>query len=105
MFYFYISIAIGIGIGIGIRIGIRIGINQNQITKDSVKHTVKKNSIKTNTPNSSHEGLFIKGMDEYNKKATEVLFTKSEEEFMEHVFKHPETGKPLSYSEMRSFYG
>lgn len=102
MFYSYISFAIGICLGIGI--GIRIGINQNQITKDSVKHTVKKNSIKTNTPNSSHEGL-IKGMDKYNKKAIEVFYTKGKKEFIEHVFKHPETGKRMSYSEMRSFYG
>ena len=102
MFDSYIRFAIEIGIGIGIGIGIRIGINQ--ITKYSVKHTVKKNSIKTNTPNSSHEGL-IKGMNEYNKKATEVFFTKSKKKFIDHVFKHPETGKQMSYSEMRMVYG
>ena len=68
---------------------------RKEIKKD-LQENLKKNSIKTNTPKSSHKGL-IKSMDKYNKKATE--------EFIEHVFKHPETGKQMSYSEMRNIYG
>lgn len=55
--------------------------------------------------NSNDEYLFHEGMDDNNKKAWNILKTKGTDEAIEHMFKHPETGKPLSYSEMRCFYG
>ena len=45
------------------------------------------------------------GMDEANKKALNVLNNESQEEFMKHVFTDQETGRKLSYAEMRSRYG
>ena len=45
------------------------------------------------------------GMNEENKKALEVLNNKGKEEFMKHVFTDQETGRKLSYSEMRMRYG
>ena len=45
------------------------------------------------------------GMDEANKKALNVLNNEGEEEFMKHVFTDQETGRKLSYSEMRMRYG
>ena len=53
-----------------------------------------------------------KKMNEPNKTAMNVLFTKGEDKFVEHVFTNPEDhNKPkeeqrqLSYSEMRMLYG
>ncbi len=45
------------------------------------------------------------GMDEANKKALNVLNNEGTEEFMKHVFTDQETGRKLSYSEMRMRYG
>ena len=45
------------------------------------------------------------GMDEANKKALNVLNNEGQEEFMKHVFTDQETGRQLSYSEMRMRYG
>ena len=52
---------------------------------------------------STEQGGF--GMDEANKKALNVLNNEGQEEFMKHVFTDQETGRKLSYSEMRSRYG
>jgi len=43
-------------------------------------------------------------MDEKNKEAINILFTKGEKAFMEKVFTG-DNGERLSYSEMRSRYG
>ena len=44
-------------------------------------------------------------MDEYNKKALEVGINEGEKAMVEHMFKHPETSRSLSYEEMRMYYG
>ena len=44
-------------------------------------------------------------MDEYNKKAFKVMCTQPMEKAVEYMFTHPQTGKPMSYGEMRHFYG
>lgn len=44
-------------------------------------------------------------MDENNKKAMEIMNTQSMEKAVEYMFTHPQTGKPMSYGEMRYFYG
>jgi len=43
--------------------------------------------------------------EDINQIAINLLKTKGSKEFIQHVFTHPETGKQLSYSEMRSLYG
>jgi hypothetical protein len=48
---------------------------------------------------------FINNMDDNNKTAAHIMNTKGIDAAVEHMFKHPNTGKPMSYSEMRSFYG
>lgn len=48
---------------------------------------------------------FVKGMDDNNKKALEVMATQGTDAAIKHMFKHPETGRQLSYGEMRMFYG
>ena len=45
------------------------------------------------------------GMDEANKKALNVMNEQGPKEFIKHVFTDQETGRQLSYSEMRSRYG
>ena len=47
----------------------------------------------------------VNNMDDNNKTASNIMNTKGMEAAIEHMFKHPETGKPMSYSEMRYYYG
>ena len=48
---------------------------------------------------------FMPGMDETNKKAAEVLQNQGTKAFIEHVFTDQDTGRKLSYAEMRMMYG
>lgn len=72
---------------------------------EPIPYKSEKNKINDSDNNSSDEYLFYEGMDDNNKKAYNIFKTKGTDKAIEHMFKHPETGKPLSYSEMRSFYG
>jgi len=51
-----------------------------------------------------YSGL-VQNMDDYNKKALEVRINEGEKAMVEHMFKHPETARSLSYGEMRMYYG
>lgn len=44
-------------------------------------------------------------MDDKNKKAMKIAKTQGLDAAVKHMFKHPTTGKPMSYSEMRYYYG
>lgn len=44
-------------------------------------------------------------MDNFNKNATDIMATGNMDKAIEHMFKDQETGKSLTYSEMRSRYG
>lgn len=44
-------------------------------------------------------------MDDNNKKAVDTLSNKGADAMIQHMFTDQETGKPLSYAEMRSRYG
>ena len=46
-----------------------------------------------------------KEMDKTNKAATDIMASKGMEEAVKHMFKDNNTGKQLSYSEMRMRYG
>ena len=57
-------------------------------------------------------GSFLKkfqpGMDDINKKLVQKVIDAGEDgekTFFKNVFTHPVTGKPMTYGEMRSFYG
>tara|TARA_B100000927_G_C16336310_1_gene417436 strand:- start:416 stop:784 length:369 start_codon:yes stop_codon:yes gene_type:complete len=67
-----------------------------KVCDEDIKDKDKQSTIPNNTPF---------GMNEENKKALEVLNNKGKEEFMKHVFTDQETGRKLSYSEMRMRYG
>ena len=44
-------------------------------------------------------------MDNYNKKALDVLTTEGVKAGVEYMFKHPKTGEKMDYGTMRSIYG
>ena len=44
-------------------------------------------------------------MDNNNKKAADVMASKGIDAAVEHMFKHPETGKKMDYATMRYYYG
>ena len=48
---------------------------------------------------------FMPGMDETNKKAAQVLQNQGTKSFIDHVFTDQDTGRKLSYAEMRMRYG
>lgn len=47
----------------------------------------------------------VRGMDSANAAAAKVLFTRGNKEFIDHVFTDQDTGRKLSYAEMRMRYG
>lgn len=47
----------------------------------------------------------IRGMDPANALAAKILFTRGNNEFVDHVFTDQDTGRRLSYGEMRMRYG
>ena len=47
----------------------------------------------------------VRGMDSANSLAAKVLFTRGNKEFVDHVFTDQDTGRRLSYAEMRMRYG
>lgn len=51
------------------------------------------------------EPPLIRGMDPANALAAKILFTRSKKEFVDHVFTDQDTGRKLSYAEMRMRYG
>jgi len=63
-----------------------------EITKDNETTLIPKASLKQN-------------MDTNNSKIIDIWRTQGTKAAIHNMFTHPETGKPLSYSEMRSFYG
>ena len=44
-------------------------------------------------------------MDDNNKKAMEIANTQGIEAAVKHMFINPNTGEPMSYAEMRYYYG
>jgi hypothetical protein len=44
-------------------------------------------------------------MDDNNKKAADIMATEGMDKAVRHMFLHPQTGEPMDYATMRSFYG
>lgn len=66
----------------------------NEIIDNIIDNVVKDNKMPIN-PN----------MDEANKTAANVFNTQGEKAFLKHIFTDQETGRTMSYSEMRYRYG
>jgi hypothetical protein len=86
----------------------------NQLTNNKIT-TVEKSTTKpkaeesisdknSNNTNGSLSGLY-NTIDSNNKKAMDVWASKGVDAAVEHMFKHPETGKPMDYATMRYYYG
>ena len=61
----------------------------------------KEKTFGTSIQNSN----LYQGMDDANKKATDVMANEGMKAAVEHMLTDPDTKRPLSYSEMRSRYG
>lgn len=44
-------------------------------------------------------------MDTNNKNISDIMVSQGMDCAVESMFKHPKTGKPMTWGEMRSFYG
>ena len=69
------------------------------------KMPTKDDSIKMKKEDSIKMPTVVSGMDEANKTALNVMNEQGPTAFVSHVFKDQDTGRQLSYSEMRSRYG
>lgn len=69
--------------------------------------TDQKSMNKTTNSNNDIDKkyIFYDQMDDANKKAMDVLQTKGMSAAIEHMFKDPESGRQLTYGEMRARYG
>jgi hypothetical protein len=76
----------------------------NQSTNNKSTTIEKSTIVNKNSNNGSLSGLYNK-MDLNNKKAMDVWASKGTDAAVEHMFKHPETGKPMDYATMRYYYG
>ena len=66
----------------------------NEVINNIIDNVVKDNKMPIN-PN----------MDEANKTAANVFNTQGEKAFLKHIFTDQETGRQMSYAEMRYRYG
>jgi hypothetical protein len=74
----------------------------------SNKETIKPNANSKVIPGSGEKVVpknMYAAMDNNNKKAADVMVSKGIDAAVEHMFKHPETGKKMDYATMRYYYG
>ena len=74
-----------------------------QVTTTTTQETTTQEKPTTETKINLEP--FMPGMDEPNKKAAVVLQNQGTNAFMAHVFTDQDTGRKLSYAEMRMRYG
>ena len=83
-------------------------INNNSDSQNvtpSIKETQKTFTQKTDVEGLGKKYMFYKHMDNDNKNAMDVWESKGTTALIEHLFTDKESGRQLSYSEMRSRYG
>lgn len=73
---------------------------ENQL--NSAKINKKESSDFTNFINNSAD---LNNMDDANKKATHIMCTQGVDAGIKHMFTDQDTGRALTYSEMRARYG
>ena len=74
-------------------------------TKQSSENKMNVEVKPSKTPESEQKLPINSNMDEANKTAANVFNTQGEKAFFKHIFTDQETGRQMSYSEMRSMYG
>ena len=62
-------------------------------------------SKNSKTPEPEQKMPINPNMDEANKTAANVFNTQGEKAFLKHIFTDQETGRQMSYAEMRYRYG
>tara|TARA_B100001094_G_C17424638_1_gene436266 strand:- start:152 stop:376 length:225 start_codon:yes stop_codon:yes gene_type:complete len=72
--------------------------NTKQSSENKMNVELKVKSSEQNMPINPN-------MDEANKTAANVFNTQGEKAFLKHIFTDQETGRQMSYAEMRSMYG
>tara|TARA_B110000285_G_C14667179_1_gene398683 strand:- start:174 stop:446 length:273 start_codon:yes stop_codon:yes gene_type:complete len=77
---------------------------EKSIEKPQTEDSFSDNNKNSNNTNGSFSGLY-NTMDSNNKKAMDVWASKGVDAAVEHMFKHPDTGKPMDYATMRYYYG
>ena len=76
--------------------------------KETPKETTKPTDDSKVIPGSKEKVVPKKmyaAMDNNNKKAADVMVSKGIDAAVEHMLKHPETGKKMDYATMRYYYG
>ena len=74
-------------------------------TKKSSENKMNVEVKPSKTPEPEQKMPINPNMDEANKTAANVFNTQGEKAFLKHVFTDQETGRTMSYSEMRYRYG
>lgn len=78
--------------------------SNNDTSSNNIKSPLHKDKIKTGFMSSQTDAC-TKYMDDYNKAAFDCFQKEGLEAALKHMFTDQDTGKPLSYSEMRARYG
>ena len=76
--------------------------------KETPKETIKPKDDPQVVPGSGEKMVnkqIYSLMDNNNKKAADVMVSKGIDAAVEHMLKHPETGKKMDYATMRYYYG
>ena len=74
-------------------------------TNQSSENKINIESKKSKTPEPEQKMPINPNMDEANKTAANVFNTQGEKAFLKHIFTDQETGRQMSYAEMRYRYG
>ena len=75
--------------------------NTNQSSENKTNVEVEPSK----TPKPEQKMPINPNMDEANKTAANVFNTQGEKAFLKHIFTDQETGRQMSYAEMRYRYG
>ena len=74
-------------------------------TKQSTENKTNVEVKPSFTPEPEQKIPINPNMDEANKIAANVFNTQGEKAFLKHISTNQETGRQMSYAEMRSMYG
>jgi hypothetical protein len=81
--------------------------NKTTTVEKSIEKPQTEDSFSDNNKNNTNGSLsgLYNTMDSNNKKAMDVWASNGVDAAVEHMFKNPDTGKPMDYATMRYHYG
>jgi hypothetical protein len=74
-------------------------------SSNNKKNSSNETKVLPNTESNSNKYFYYDQMNDANKKAMDVMQKDGPEAAIKHMFTDQETGRQLSYAEMRSRYG